>query len=83
MSKDNDATEIKAQLQELKGIIQGLAEKTRRPLTFAEIARNAAKATDLTAAIVSLGRTYSLALIEMNSRITNVESRNRSRLHKN
>src|ERR1700716_4301102 len=42
--ESKEAKEIKEQIQELKGIIQGITEKPRefgKPLTFAEVARNA------------------------------------------
>src|SRR4030088_3394810 len=42
--QSKEAKEIKEQIQELKGIIQGITEKPREskgPLTFAEVARNA------------------------------------------
>jgi hypothetical protein len=45
-SRDKNVTEIKAQLSELKETVQRLVEKPRGEPTFAEIARNAAKAKD-------------------------------------
>ena len=46
VSRDKNITEIRAQLSELKEIVQGLAEKPQRQPTFAEVARNATKAND-------------------------------------
>ena len=45
-SRDKNITKIRAQLSELKEIVQGLAEKPQRQPTFAEVARNATKAND-------------------------------------
>jgi hypothetical protein len=46
VSRDKNVTEIKAQLSELKETVQRLVEKPQGQPTFAEIARNAAKAKD-------------------------------------
>ena len=45
-SRDKSVTEIKAQLSDLKETVQRLIEKPQGQPTFAEIARNAAKAKD-------------------------------------